>query len=34
MNAFSIEKVRNVTFNTINFDPLIHSYIQRNDYYD
>ena len=34
MTAFSKEKVRNVTFNTNNFDPLIHPSIQRHNDYD
>ena len=34
ITGFSTEKVHNVTFNTINFDPLIHPSIQRHDDYD
>ena len=34
MTALSIERVHTVTFNTINFDPLIHPSIQRHDDYD
>ncbi len=34
MTGLTIEKVHNVTLNTIHFNSLIHPYIQRHDVYD